>query len=197
MLYLHGGGYVLGGVDSHRDLIARLSAATGARRSASTTGSRPSTRSPRRSRTRSPPTASCSRKASRRSGWRSRAIQRVAGSPPRPCVALRDRRLPLPAAAARSRPGSTSKASGESMNGERRRRPDGRQGPGRDDGARVPERRRAARDPLASPLHGDLSGLPPLLIQVGRREVLLDDSVRFAARRRRRRSTSHSRSGPG
>ena len=36
------------------------------------------------------------------------------------------------------------------------------------------------RNPLASPLHGDLSGLPPLLIQVGTREILLSDSTRFA-----------------
>jgi acetyl esterase/lipase len=34
--------------------------------------------------------------------------------------------------------------------------------------------------PLASPLHGDLGGLPPLLIQVGSEEVLLDDSTRLA-----------------
>ena len=33
-------------------------------------------------------------------------------------------------------------------------------------------------NPLASPLYGDYAGLPPLLIQVGEREVLLDDSVR-------------------
>ena len=36
-----------------------------------------------------------------------------------------------------------------------------------------------ARNPLASPLHGDLTGLPPLLIQVGTRETLLDDSRRL------------------
>ncbi|QRE73538.1 alpha/beta hydrolase [Methylobacterium aquaticum] len=35
-------------------------------------------------------------------------------------------------------------------------------------------------DPLASPLRGDLAGLPPLLFHVGAREVLRDDSVRFA-----------------
>ena len=33
------------------------------------------------------------------------------------------------------------------------------------------------RDPLASPLFADLRGLPPMLIQVGRNEVLLDDAV--------------------
>jgi monoterpene epsilon-lactone hydrolase len=32
------------------------------------------------------------------------------------------------------------------------------------------------RNPLASPLYGDLSGLPPIRVQVGDDEVLLDDS---------------------
>ncbi len=34
--------------------------------------------------------------------------------------------------------------------------------------------------PLVSPLHADLRGLPPLLIQVGSAETLLDDAVRLA-----------------
>lgn len=38
------------------------------------------------------------------------------------------------------------------------------------------------RAELASPLYGDLSGLPDLLIQVGTHELLLDDATRFAAR---------------
>jgi monoterpene epsilon-lactone hydrolase len=40
------------------------------------------------------------------------------------------------------------------------------------------------RTPYASPLYGDLAGLPPSLIQVGGDEVLRDDSVRIAARLR-------------
>jgi len=36
--------------------------------------------------------------------------------------------------------------------------------------------RAAATDPLASPLFGDFAGLPPLFIQVGDAEILLDDS---------------------
>jgi acetyl esterase/lipase len=39
-----------------------------------------------------------------------------------------------------------------------------------------------SRNPLASPLFGDLSGLPPLLIQVGTDERLLDDSRQYAER---------------
>jgi acetyl esterase/lipase len=37
------------------------------------------------------------------------------------------------------------------------------------------------RDPLASPLHGDWRGHPPLLVQVGDGEVLHDDAARHAA----------------
>jgi acetyl esterase/lipase len=39
-----------------------------------------------------------------------------------------------------------------------------------------------ARDPLASPIHADLKGLPPLYIQAGTSEILLDDSTRLAER---------------
>jgi phosphinothricin tripeptide acetyl hydrolase len=39
-----------------------------------------------------------------------------------------------------------------------------------------------ARTPLASPLFADLRGLPPLLIHVGSDEVLLDDAVQLAER---------------
>ena len=34
-------------------------------------------------------------------------------------------------------------------------------------------------DPQASPLYGDLTGLPPLLFHLGEDEILLDDSRRF------------------
>ncbi len=38
------------------------------------------------------------------------------------------------------------------------------------------------KTPLASPLYANLDGLPPILIQAGQVEVLLDDSVRLAER---------------
>jgi acetyl esterase/lipase len=41
------------------------------------------------------------------------------------------------------------------------------------------------RNPYASPLYGDPTGLPPTLIQVGSDEILLDDSVRMAERMRK------------
>ncbi|MFC4146818.1 alpha/beta hydrolase [Micromonospora mangrovi] len=37
------------------------------------------------------------------------------------------------------------------------------------------------RSPLASPLFADLRGLPPLLVQAGTHEILLDDALRLAA----------------
>jgi epsilon-lactone hydrolase len=41
------------------------------------------------------------------------------------------------------------------------------------------------KHPLANPLHADLAGLPPLFIQVGADETLLDDSRALAAAARR------------
>jgi acetyl esterase/lipase len=37
------------------------------------------------------------------------------------------------------------------------------------------------KDPLVSPLYADLNGFPPVLVQVGSCETLLDDAARFAA----------------
>jgi epsilon-lactone hydrolase len=38
------------------------------------------------------------------------------------------------------------------------------------------------KNPVASPLYGDLSGLPPIRVLVGDDEVLLDDSRRYVER---------------
>jgi acetyl esterase/lipase len=40
------------------------------------------------------------------------------------------------------------------------------------------------KDPKVSPLYADLSGLPPILIQVSKSEMLYDDSIRFADKAR-------------
>jgi acetyl esterase/lipase len=37
-------------------------------------------------------------------------------------------------------------------------------------------------NPYASPIHGDLTGLPPLLVQVGTEEILYDDAIALAAK---------------
>ncbi|MFH9350769.1 alpha/beta hydrolase [Kitasatospora sp. NPDC017646] len=100
------------------------------------------------------------------------------------CLAARDAGLPLPAAVLAFSPGVDATRSGESM----------RTKEGVD-----PVFTRAAlehtgamylagadpRQPLLSPaLHADLTGFPPMLVQVGANEMLLDDSVRLAARAR-------------
>jgi epsilon-lactone hydrolase len=41
------------------------------------------------------------------------------------------------------------------------------------------------RDPHASPLYGELAGLPPIQLHVGTSEILLDDSRRYVERARR------------
>lgn len=41
---------------------------------------------------------------------------------------------------------------------------------------------RSPADPLVSPVNGNFAGLPPLLIQAGRNEVLVDEAARLAAR---------------
>lgn len=95
-------------------------------------------------------------------------------------LAARDRGLPQPAAVAVFSPWADISRSGASMRTK--------------DGADplfsydiigwyadrfVPAGDRSA--PLASPVFATLAGLPPLLIQVGSHEVLLDDAVRLAA----------------
>ena len=50
-----------------------------------------------------------------------------------------------------------------------------------------------ASDPQISPVFGDLSGLPPLLIQVGSSEILLSDALRLAGSGRDGRRAGHTR----
>ena len=42
----------------------------------------------------------------------------------------------------------------------------------------------SAQSPLASPLYGDMTGLPPMLVQVGSDEILLDDATGLAEKAR-------------
>ncbi|WP_194898004.1 alpha/beta hydrolase [Catenulispora pinisilvae] len=96
-------------------------------------------------------------------------------------VALKDAGVPLPSSAAVFSPWTDLTVSGPSATGKAALDP-----------ALTPEALRTrARDylgvrdpatPLASPIFADLTGLPPLLIQVGSHEILLDDAVRLAAR---------------
>lgn len=98
------------------------------------------------------------------------------------CLAARDAGLPMPAAIVAFSPGLDHTRSGASMTTK-----DGL------DPYFTPEAMRrtgelylAGADPaqplLAPAVHADLTGLPPMLLQVGTHELLLDDSVRLARR---------------
>ena len=98
-------------------------------------------------------------------------------------VKLRDEELPLPAAGTLISPWVDLTCSGESMTA-------------RADVDPISDRAGAVHcatlfldggdptDPYASPLFADLSGLPPLYIQVGEHEVFFDDAMRLATRAR-------------
>jgi acetyl esterase/lipase len=98
-------------------------------------------------------------------------------------TSLRDRGLPLPSSAVCISPWVDLEMSGESIESRAALDPlltrDGLQQfadwyLGGED----------ARNPLASPLYADLRDLPPLLIQVGTSEILLDDALRLEQRAR-------------
>jgi epsilon-lactone hydrolase len=94
-------------------------------------------------------------------------------------VSAREHGLPLPAAAFAMSPYADLTLAGTTMKTKRDAdpllSPDGLQ-------ARVPDYT-AGQDPglgLISPIFADLSGLPPLVIQAGTHEILLDDAIRLA-----------------
>jgi epsilon-lactone hydrolase len=96
-------------------------------------------------------------------------------------LALRAAGTPLPAGAFVMSPYADLTLSGETLTSRQAvdavLSPDGLR-------ARVPDYvgMADAADPLISPIFGDLSGLPPLLIQVGSHEILLSDALRLAER---------------
>jgi len=96
-------------------------------------------------------------------------------------LALRDRRRPLPVAAMPLSASTDLTLASESMRSEEDPICSARSMPVFADlylGDMDP------RNPLASPVFGDYTGIPPLLIQVGEHEMLRDDSIRVAAKAR-------------
>jgi epsilon-lactone hydrolase len=100
------------------------------------------------------------------------------------CLAARDAGLPMPAAVVAFSPGLDATRTGASYDTKAGIDPfftrESLQHTGR-----LYLADRDPRDPLLSPaVHADLAGLPPLLLQAGTNEVLLDDSTRLAERAR-------------
>ncbi len=184
ILYLHGGGFRVGSVASHRDLIARIVAASGCRVLAINYRLAPEHRFP-----------AALDDTLAAYGWMlDQGLQPIniafAGDSAggnlvlAAMLSLRDRRLPLPAAGLVMSPWTDLAATGSSYISRAEADPIhqrpmilalaknylGEQGD--------------PCDPLVSPLYANLEGLPPLLIQVGDRETVLDDSTMFAEKAR-------------
>jgi acetyl esterase/lipase len=184
ILYFHGGGFRLGSVASHRDLIAQIALASGCRALAVNYRLAPEHRFP----------AALDDALAAYAWMLDRGLEpgnvAFAGDSAggnlalAAMLALRERRLPLPISAALMSPWTDLAATGASYVSRAEADPIHQR----------PMILALARnylggegdlcDPLVSPLYADLKGLPPLLIQVGDRETVLDDSVMFADKAR-------------
>jgi acetyl esterase/lipase len=176
---LHGGGYVIGSLDSHRHLAAEAGRASGCR--TLTLDYRLAPENPF-------PAAVEDAVA----GYRhllGRGLQpgRVAlagdsaggGLVVAAMVAIRDAGLPQPACGWCLSPWVDMEATGETMTSKAAADPTVQRA-GILEMARLYLGGADPRSPLAAPIYADLSGLAPLLIQVGAAETLLDDALALA-----------------
>src|SRR6266849_5688262 len=181
VLYLHGGGYVIGSINTHRALAGRISRAAKAR--VLVIDYRLAPEHP------FPAAVEDSVAAYRwmlSTGLKPSRIA-VAGDSAgggltvATLVAIRDAKLPVPGAGVCLSPWIDMEGIGKSMESKAALDPvvqrEGLLGM-----AAAYLGGQNPRSPLAAPLYADLKGLPPLLIQVGEAETLLDDSTRLADR---------------
>jgi len=183
VLYLHGGGYVIGSPRSHRHLAAAIASASHA--SALLLDYRLAPEHPY-------PAAVDDATAAYR--WlldQAIAPERIViagdsaggGLTVATLLALREARVPLPAGAVCISPWVDLTCGGASYATKADADPIVRRA-GVEQMAQAYLGATPPRTPLASPLFADLRGLPPLLIHVGSDEVLLDDAVQLAERAR-------------
>lgn len=176
VLYLHGGGYVVGSPKSHRHLAAALSEASGLSLFVPDYRLAPEHPFPA-----ALEDSVAAYKGLLDSGL-SPARLAIAGDSAgggltiATLVALRDRRIPLPACAVGISPWTDLSQGGEAYRTRLKRDPMISKD-GLDAMAAAYLGGADAKTPLASPLFADLTGLPPLLLQVGTEEALYDDTV--------------------
>jgi acetyl esterase/lipase len=183
VLYLHGGGYVLGSIATHRSLAARIAQASGTRALIVDYRLAPEN-----------PFPAAVDDAVAAYGFlleQGIAADQIAiggdsaggGLTFATLVALRDNGTPLPGTAFALSPWVDLEGLGDSMKTKADADPMvGKEG--LVEMGKLYLGSADARTPLAAPLYADLSGLPPILIQVGTAETLLDDSNRIAERAR-------------
>lgn len=183
VLYFHGGGYVLGSIATHRELAARLSAASGARVLVIDYRLGPEHRFPA-----AVEDAVAAYRWLLDAGFAPGHVAFAGDSAGggltiAALLAARDERLPLPATGVCISPWVDLEGTGASMTTKAAEDPIVQQEPLRQLAAHYLGSA-SPHAPLASPLYADLRGLPPLLIQVGSAETLLDDSTRIAEKLR-------------
>jgi len=183
LLHLHGGGYYTGSIATHRDLISRLGRAAGMRSLAVDYRLAPEHPFPA-----ALDDATTAYRWLLSEGFDPARIVLAGDSSGgglalATLVKLRDDGVPLPARAVLLSPWTDLALTGDSVTRNASRDPINR--------ARYLEispplyaGSEDVKNPLISPLYADPAGLPPLLIQVGSDETLLDDSTRFAERAR-------------
>jgi monoterpene epsilon-lactone hydrolase len=181
ILYLHGGCYATGSVETHRDLISRLSIAAGMPVLGLNYRLAPMHPFPA-----AVEDAAAAYRWLIETGIEPAHIAIVgdsagAGLALATTITMRDDGLPLPAAVVCLSPWVDLAVTGTSMESKASEDPvvsrDMLLGWGK-----LYLGDHDQRTPLASPLYADLHRLPPLLIQVGSAEVLLDDATRLATR---------------
>jgi acetyl esterase/lipase len=176
ILYFHGGGYVMGSCRAHRAIVAKFVKQSGVNALLFDYGLAPEHPFP----------AALNDTVKVYSWLLSQKISPShmvwagdsagAGLCLAALLALKDRNIPLPAAAAVLSPWTDLNCTGESYN---RLDPLAPQGSWQVF-AKYYAGEHDRTNPLISPLYGDLHKLPPLFISVGENENMLDDSVRFA-----------------
>ncbi len=181
ILYVHGGGYVMGSAGSHRDMTGRLSQAAGARVLSLNYRLAPEHPFP----------APVDDSVAAYRWLLGQGIQAsniaIAGDSAggglalAALIAIRDAGEPMPAAGIGISPWVDMEGTGESMTTRAAVDPVV-QKEGLLDMAKLYLGGADPKDPLAAPLHANLAGLPPLLIQVGDAETLLDDATRITER---------------
>jgi len=181
VLYLHGGGYMAGSIVSHRYVAVEIGRAAHARTLA--VGYRLAPEHPYPAQLED---ALAAYDMLRSQGFAPGEIA-VGGDSAGGnltlslLLSLRERGLPLPACGWLISPWSDLTASGATMQSKAAVDPMISK-PYLLELAQAFAGSRALADPLISPQYADLAGLPPLLIQVGADETLLDDAITLAGR---------------
>jgi acetyl esterase/lipase len=179
VLYLHGGGYVIGSLDSHRHLVAEVGRAARSRTLAIDYRLAPEHPFPA-----AVDDALAAYRFLLADGVQAGNIT-IAGDSAggglvvSAMVAICDAGLPQPACGWAISPWVDMEAIGDSMTSKAATDPTVQKA-GILDMAKNYLGSADPRSPLASPLYADLHGLAPLLIQVGAAETLLDDATRLA-----------------